>query len=765
MVLGVVRSPHAHARILGVSTPPDLPGVAAVLTGAALGAANRPLPPMISHPLPRFSATQRPLALNRVRFVGEPVAVVLAESVTAAEDAVERITVDYEPLPAVIDPGSALSNDAPLLHEGSGRNDLGSWALRAGDPEAAFAGADVVVSATLEIARISAQPIETRGVLAVPDPTGDMLTVWTTTQVPHPLRLALADALTRPEQSLRVVCPDVGGAFGSKLILYPEEVLCALLALRFRRPVKWVEGRREHLLATGHARAQVHQASLAARRDGTIVGLRDHFWHDSGAYAPYGLRLPLVTAACLAGPYRIPNIEASFTAVFTNTAPVIPYRGAGQPEAVFVLERLIDRMARRLEIEPTELRRRNLIPPSGFPHDTGLGAPGMGSVRYDAGSALPALEEVRRRLDVPAFRTRQRAERENGRWLGLGVACYQEATGAGTYESATVSIDAGGWIDVACGVASQGQGHETVLAQVAAEAMAVPVERVRVRIGDTGAVPYGVGTWGSRTAAVAAAAVAAAASEVKANAVRVASRLLEARPEDIRWDGDRVSVAGAPERMVRFADLARAASSGRGPLMLPEGPGLAATRHFAPSALTYASGAHGVVVEVDPESRTARVVRYIVAHDCGRLLNPTIVTGQTVGGVVQGMGEALGEQIVYDGDGQLLSSTFAEYALPRAKDVPPIEVVHLETPSRVNPLGARGAGEGGIMPVPAAIAAAVEDALAEWSIEVNAVPVTLRALDALLRASGEDQSSSRRGSISPARGADRPDPAGYRRGS
>lgn len=728
LALALVRSPHAHARILGVSAPSSVPGIAAFLTAADLGPANRPLPLAVPTPGVAYQAAQRPLASEKVRYVGEAVAAVLAEERWVAEDGAHDVAVDYDVLPAVADVAAALEPGAPLVHDEQGSNALGSWSVRAGDAEEAFASADLVVSATLTVARVAGSPIETRGALAVADPVEGRITLWTSTQVPHAVRLWLADFLGMPEGKIRVVCPEVGGAFGSKLILYPEEALCALLALRLGRPVKWVESRREHLLTAGHARDQVHRAELAVRRDGTILGLRDRFAHDSGAYAPYGLRLPLVTAACLTGPYRVPHLEAAFTAVYTNKAPVIPYRGAGQPEAVFVLERMVDRAARKLGIDPVEMRRRNLLSSSAFPYDTGIAVPGMGSMVYDDGNCLEALDRLADRLDADAVRrSRQEA---SGTRLGVGVACYQEATGAGSYEGATVSVDTRGEVHVAAGVASQGQGHETVLASLAAEVLGASAEQVRVRLGDTEAVPFGVGTWGSRTAAVAGAAVVEAAAEVKARAVGLAARLLEAGPQDIRLENGWAVVAGVPERRVALGDLARAAASGRTPMALAE-PGLAATRYFAPTSLTYASGAHGVVVEVDLESGTVRVVRYVVVHDCGRLLHPIIVEGQIVGGVVQGIGTALGERVVYDGAGQMLTGGFNDYPLPRASDVPAIEVHHLETPSRANPLGARGAGEGGIIPVAAAIASAVEDALADEGVMIDAVPITPYALTML----------------------------------
>ena len=454
------------------------------------------------------------------------------------------------------------------------------------------------------------------------------------------------------------------------------------------------------------------------------TSLQDRVVHDNGAYAPYGLRLPLVTLASLAGPYRIPALDIRMTSVFTNKAPAVPYRGAGQPEAVFVLERAMDRAAQALGVEPADLRRRNLLQPEDFPYDTGIAYPGAGRVVYDAGSCAPCLEMVLAHIDMPAFRAQQAHERSAGRYIGLGVACYMEGTGAGTFEGATVRVEQSGRVTVFSGICSQGQGHETLLAGICAAELGVPVEQIQVRLGDTAGITYGVGTWGSRVAAVAGPAAAEAARRVKERVILAAARVLEASPADVRWAEGRASVAGVRGRSIGLGELARVAASGRGPLVLPDRPGLEATVYFTPSATTYASGAHVAVVAVDPEEGTTRVLRYVAVHDCGRILHQKSVEGQTIGGVAQGIGGALCEALIYDSAGQPLTATLMEYALPRATGVPAIEIGHMEAPSALNPLGARGAGEGGTIPVYAAIAGAVEDALRSFGITIDAVPVT-----------------------------------------
>ena len=731
-----VRSPHPRARILGIdaSAAVAATGVVRVLSGTDLGKVNRPLPLMVPSPAPVHPVTQRPIATGQVSHQGEIVAAVVASDRYRAEDAAGLVHTHYEPLPAVADASGALAAHAPILHPGCASNLVGSWHATVGDPARAFADADTIVSVSLEIARSGAQPLETRGVLAVYGEIHDLLTVYSSTQIPHRIRSGLAEMLGRGEEGLRVIAPDVGGAFGCKLCLYPEDVIVAFLAMALRRPIQWIEDRHEHFLATGHARGQVHDVRLAMRRDGTLLGLRDRFVHDGGAYAPYGIRLPLVTLISLMGPYRIPAMDVSFDAVFTNKTPVIPYRGAGQPEAVFVIERALDHAATTLGLEPLEMRRRNLIPPDAFPYDTGIAYPGAGAVRYDGGDPAATLDDVAARIDIPAFRAEQTRARAAGRFLGLGIACYMEGTGAGTFEGATVRVEGSGAVTVASGLCSQGQGHETIIAQTCADALEVSLDRVQVRLGDTQAIAYGGGTWGSRGAVFAGSAVTEAARRVRDRATRVAAKLLEADPVDIRWRDGEAFVAGAPQRRMTLGSLAQAAASARGPLLMPDGPGLEATYYFSPDGVTYGQGAHAAVVEVDVETCHVRIVRYIVSHDCGRVLNAAIVEGQVIGGIAQGIGGALYEQLCFDRDGQILNATLADYLLPTAGDLVPIEIMPRVTPSPLNPLGIKGVGEAGIIPVAAALAGAIEDALSPWRIMVTTVPVTPAGLHALMTA-------------------------------
>jgi aerobic carbon-monoxide dehydrogenase large subunit len=736
--LAFVRSPHAHARILRVhrDAAARMPGVVAVLTANELGRANKPLMPMVAATALSCARTQCPLAKDRVRYVGETIAAVLADARYTAADGAAGVAVDYEPLSAVVDARRAVERDAPRLHDDCSDNVVGTWEATVGRPNEAFAQAAVTIELDLEMPRSTAQPIEPRGTVAQYHPADDVLTVWTSTQVPHAVRLGLALALDRAEESIRIVAPDVGGGFGCKLCLGPEDVLCAHIALTIGRPVKWIESRYEHLQLTGHSRGQAHRIALALATDGTLLGLRDRVLHDNGAYTPYGLRLPSVTLASLPGPYRIPALDLQAAAVFTNKPPAIPYRGAGQPEAVFALERAMDRAAHLLGVEPAELRRRNLLRRDEFPYRTGIAHAGTGEVVYDAGSCAPCLKRVLARLDLPTFRAAQTAQRAAGRCLGTGVACYMEATGAGSFESAVVRIDGGGFVTVFSGICSQGQGHETLLATLCATALGVPVEKVRVRLGDTAAIPFGVGTWGSRAAVAAGSAVTEAARRVKDRVVHAAARVLEAHPDDIRFEKGWAYVAGAQERGIGMAELARMSASGRRPLLFPDGPGLEAACHFAPAGVTYASGAHAAVVELDLETGAVRIIRYLVVHDCGRVLQPAAVEGQIAGGTIQGIGGALWERLSYDERGQPLATSFMEYSLPKALSAPRVELEHCEWPSALNPLGARGAGEGGTIPAYAVIASAIEDALRPFEITIDTVPVTPAMIRRLVAASG-----------------------------
>jgi carbon-monoxide dehydrogenase large subunit len=732
--LGVVRSLHAHARILKVAAGEALalPGVVAVLAAADLPEIARPIPaPFGGTPATRPFA-QPVLAHEVVRHVGEAVAAVVASDPYRLADAVEAVGVEYEPLPALLD-APAAAREATRLHPGWPDNAAIVARGAVGDAEGALGAADVVVHERLRHPRLTAVPIEPRGVLAYHDAEADLLVVWSSTQNPYLVRDALAVVLGRPAERIRVLAPDVGGAFGPKGSVYPEELLVPAIALRLGRPVKWLETRREHFLATGHDREQLHEARLGLRRDGSIVAVDDVFQADVGAYPIEGAGLTLNTVNHLPGPYRVPHYRGAGTSYVTNKTHNVAYRGAGRPEAVFVMERLLDIGARRLGLDPVEVRRRNLVRPEEMPYRPGLTYKDGVPIAYDPGDFPAAFERVLALLGHEAFRARQTVQAGTSRRIGIGVACYVQGSGIGPYEGAQVRVDPSGTVYVTVGVAGQGQGHQTTLAQVCAAELGVPLTDVVVVAGDTQLFPIGMGTGGSRVAANAGPAVARSAREVRARACEVAAELLECAPEDVRLEGGRLFVAGTPGRALTLGRVAHAAIRSRALRKTGE-PGLQRCTYFYPDTVTWAFGAQAAAVEVDVETCAVRLLAYAVVHDSGRAINPAIVEGQLQGGAAQGIGAGLWEELVYDDAGQLVTGSLMDYGLPKADQLPPIPVGRLDHPSPVNDLGIKGVGESGAIPGAAAIANAVEDALADLGVTVREVPVTPARLFAWLRA-------------------------------
>ena len=741
----ILRSPHAHARIVAIRTDRARahPAVVACFTHADLAGVLRPLP-IAGVPPPALqervgfrlkSAAQHALAAGKVRHVGEPVAIVVAADRYAAEDALELVEVDYESLPAVVDVDQGLAPGAPLIHEAWGDNVSVAFETRVGDPDRALAGAAARVRGRIKVPRYAGIPMEPRGLLAEPAVRGDGLTVWGSTQVPHWLQRTLGETLGLPAHRLRVVAPEVGGGFGTKCSIYPEDVLIPVVAAQLGRAVKWVETRREHLQGAAHSREQVHDAELAAAADGTLLGFRDRILLDQGAYNPWGIVQPYNTVGHLLGPYRIPHAAFEVRSVVTNKTPHAPYRGAGRPEAVFVMDRMLDLLARELQLDPAELRRRNLVPPEAMPYDVGLLYRDGNRLVYDGGDFPGALERALEAAGYETARAEQAALRERRVYQGVGISAYVEGTGIGPYEGATVRLDASGKVVVATGACSQGQGHETVYAQIAADALGADLEDITVVGGDTDAIPFGVGTFASRSMVLAGNAVHASAGEVRRRLVRAAARLLEAAEPDLAVEGSKVFVRGSPDRAVPFASIVQAC--------LPTFQGsaridadLEVTTYQGVPTVTYASAVHVARVEVDPETGRVRLLRYVVAHDCGRVVNPMLVDGQIHGGVAQGVGGGLGEEIVYDAAGQLLTGSLMDYALPRADELPFIETVHLEHPSPRNALEVKGVGEGGAISPPAALANAIEDALAPFGVRITEGPVTPARIVALLRGVG-----------------------------
>jgi carbon-monoxide dehydrogenase large subunit len=756
----ILRSPYAHARInsIDVSQAVELEGVAAVLTHKDLDVAAGPLPLLIPHAALTHPHTQYVLARDTVRYVGEAVALVVARDRYIAEDALALIDVDYEPLPVVspLDLTEAVASDTALIYADTPNNIAANLIHRVGDVDAAFAGAMHIFQRRVQLERSSSQPMETRGVVARFDAFERALTVWDSTQGPISIRNGLAVLFGLPAEKVRVTPTDVGGGFGGKMMLfYPEEILVPLAAIRLGRPVKWIEDRMEHMVGSNHERGQVHDITVALDADGRILGLRDVFVHDSGAYSPYGIIVPLITACQLPGPYKLPAYYSDATVVYTNRTPVSPYRGAGRPHGVFAMERILDHAADQLGIDRAEMRRRNMIQPDEFPYDVGLTFQDGLPTRYDSGDYPAGLERALEMIGYEHFREEQRLARAEGRYLGVGIGCYVEGTGIGPYEGAHLAIDNLGEVHVATGVTTQGQGHQTSFAQIVAAELSIPVEKVHITTGDTQRFQWGIGTYASRAMVVAGNAIGLAAIAVKEKALKIAASILEVAPEDLELVDGRARVKGASARGLSLAALSIAsnpvryaygASASDLPAVLPvregpplpqgEEPGLEATRFFSPQHATFASGVHAAIIEIDIQTGIVKVRRYAVLHDCGKLVNPLIVEGQIYGGVAQGIGGSFYEHLDYDDNGQLLDASYMDFLLPYATEIPHIEIDHIETPSPINPLGVKGAGEAGCIPVPALMAAAVEDALAPFGVKVDHMPLTPDDIRKLVQSAG-----------------------------
>jgi carbon-monoxide dehydrogenase large subunit len=646
------------------------------------------------------------------------------------------VNVQYTPLTAATTVEHASARGGARVFETWPDNNAGSTSTAIGDPEAGFAQADTIVALRLSFPRVAGMPIEPRGIVATAPEHDGSISVWTSTQVPFAVRAAVARALGTSEERVRVRAPDVGGGFGIKGHVYPEDVLVPAVARHLRRPVKWIETRREHFLAAAPDRDQRHTARLGVRRDGAITAIETACTRDHGAYPMLGDAISHNTINHLPGPYRVPHYRARVDNVVTHKTFAAAYRGAGRPEAAFVLDRLLDRAARAIGMDPAALRRRNLIRAGEMPYRTGLTYRDGVAIVYDPADYVAAFDLVLARLGYDGWREEQRRRRGSARPVGLGVSAYVEGTGIGPFEGADVRIDPSGVVYVLLGVSSQGQAHETTLAQIAAAELSVGVDQVTVIGGDTSVVGYGMGTIASRVAAVAGPAVARSAGDVARKARLVAAERLECAPDDVVLDAGRAHVAGMAGRAVTFADLARA--SLRSPALAREGaPGLHACAFFYPGTVTWAFGAHACVVEVDVETGALRVLKYVAVHDCGRPINPMVVEGQLHGGVAQGLGTALSEELVHDDRGQLLTGTLMDYGLPRADQMPDLEVAALDHPSVVNELGIKGVGESGVISPSAVVAGAVEDALAEHGAEVTRVPVTpARVWEALRRRAG-----------------------------
>ena len=719
----VVRSPHAAARIKSLNVKPALarPGVAAVFTGADVKDLG-PIPCGASLPGLR-TPHHHILAQDRVYLVGHPVAVVVATDRYIAADAVDLIEVDYEVLPAVSDPEKALAPGAPAVHPQWPDNTAFTFHQEGGDITGAFAQADVVVKQRITSQRLIPTSMETRGVVADWHAGDKSLTLWSSTQIPHLLRTLLAGILGMPENHLRVITPEVGGGFGSKLNVYAEEALMAFVSMRIGKPVKWVESRRENFLCTIHGRGHVDYFELAARRDGTMLGLRLKLIQDLGAYHQLLTpAIPTLSVLMMPGLYKFKNISADIVGVFTNCTPTDAYRGAGRPEATHGIERMVDILAAELKMDPAELRRKNFVGKDEFPFQTATG------LAYDSGNYALPLDTALAEIDYPALRREQQQARASGKLMGIGLSTYGEicaigpspATPAGGWESATVKIEPSGKITVMTGASPHGQGEETTFAQIVADELGVDIDDVVVLHGDTAVVQYGIGTFGSRGTAIGGTALYYALQELKGKVKKFGAMLLEC---------DDVTLAGGKcvdERSGKSVPFAQVAAASYRAMKLPPNtqPGLVATYFWEPPNFTFPFGAHVVITDVDRETGQVSIRRYVAVDDCGKIINPLIVAGQVHGGVAQGLGQALWEQAVYDENGQLLSGELTDYALPRAHMMPWIESSHTETPSPVNPLGVKGVGEAGTIGCSPAVVNSVVDALSHLGVRHIDMPLT-----------------------------------------
>jgi carbon-monoxide dehydrogenase large subunit len=731
----IVRSPHAHARIKRIDTAraKKAPGVVAVYTGADTGSALAPMPCAWLLPNSELKIAKYPqLATEIVRYVGDCVAVVVAETRYQAQDALDLIDVDYQPLAAAVDPRKAAAKGAPQIHAEIAGNQAFHWVVAGGDIDAAFAKADVVVKDRIVQQRLIPTAMETRGAVAKFSQATGELTLWNTTQNPHIVRF-LASLITGiSEDKLRVIAPEVGGGFGSKIAAYPGEFLAIYCAMKLNRPVKWVETRRENYQATTHGRDHVQDVELAATRDGKILGIRCTVWAGMGAYlstAAPGIPT-ILHGLMLSGPYNVPAVKEDVYGMYTNTTPVEAYRGAGRPEATFMLERMLDVLSDKLEIDPAEIRRRNLIP--AFDN----GANVVTGLTYDSGNYPAALDKALAHIKYDELRAKQAKLRTQGRYLGIGVSSYVEICGlgpsqvagaigfqGGLWESAIVRFHPSGKVHVFIGASPHGQGEETTFAQIVSSELGVDVNDVKVVHGDTDTTPMGWGTYGSRTTAVGGAALASAVRKIKDKAKLLAAHLVEAAPEDIEYADGRFFVRGAPSRAKTIQDIALMANVAWN---MPAGmeAGLEATSFYDPPNFVYPFGAHVAVVEVDKDTGAIELKRYVAVDDCGPQINPMIVEGQVHGGVVQGIGQALWEGAVYDDSGQLLTGSMLDYAIPRSDVLPNIDVLNTVTRSPHHPLGVKGIGEAGTIASTATVYNAVIDALEPFGVENLTMPLT-----------------------------------------
>jgi CO/xanthine dehydrogenase Mo-binding subunit len=748
-----VRSPHAHARItdIDVEGALDVEGLVAIYTYEDLhGPMAEPLPVLIPHPQLTAPRTGYPLANGEVNHVGEPIVMVVATDRYIAEDACDRILVSYEELPVVVGVDAAREA-AHAVHEEIPDNVAARHHQETGDVDAALSSSARTLSFTQYIERSACTPMEGKGVHARWDPADDALRVYTSTQASTSVRAAIAAKLELSLDKVEVIAPDVGGGFGVKIVHpWPEELMVPLAAIALGAEVKWTEDRREHFISAAHERQQKQEITVGYDDDGRITALDVHIWHDNGAYTPYGIIVPIVTATQLVGPYVIPVYRVIVESVYTNTVIVTPYRGAGRPQGCYAMERTMDRIADALDLDRAVVRERNLIQADQFPYDHHLTFQDGRPVIYDSGDYPGLMDKLKTLVGwSEASRLREDAA-GRGKLLGVGMAMYVEGTGPGPYEGGHVQVLGSGKVLVSTGLTSQGQGHETAFAQIVATELGVPIEDIEVTTGDTRRFGYAVGTFASRAAVMSGNAIALAARGVREKALRIAADVLEASPDDLEIDEGLISVRGVPGSSIAlrtvavlsnplryaFDEAAKQATQfathddTKPPVAEGDAPGLEHVDYYSPIRSTFASGAHAAIVEIDPATWEIDIVKYAVVHDCGNVVNPMIVEGQVHGGVAQGVGGALYERMAYDSDGQLQNASFMDFLMPYASEIPDVVIDHQQTPSPLNPLGIKGAGEAGVIPGTAAIASAIEDAVGR---RISSMPISPTELYDLVR--------------------------------
>jgi aerobic carbon-monoxide dehydrogenase large subunit len=724
-----VRSPHPHAKILSLRADAarKLAGVHLVLAFADLPEPLRRNALPLFVPSPAITELYMPYALASTEtvYAGEPIAIVVADSRYIAEDAAALVEVDYEPLAGVSNCVAAMESGSPRAHMDAKSNIAARVPITVGDADAAFKTAAHVVRERIFIHRGGPFFLECRGLVASYDAVTDAYTVFISSQGSHRIKRGLLDILDLNDNQMHVITPDVGGGFGPKGAIYPEYPCVAACARLVGRPVKWIEDRRENFLCTHQERDQFWDLELAVDRDARILGLRGRLIHDTGAFVPWGLVLPWIAATTVPGPYVIPSYKLELNAVYTNMISTTPVRGAGRPQGVFVMERMMDRLAQSLGLDPAEVRRRNFIRPAQMPYKVGIIFRDGRPVTYDSGDYPAAQAGALEAADYDGFPARQAAARKAGRYLGIGISNAVEGTGLGPYEGATVRIATTGKIVLYTGATPQGQSHKTTLAQIAADQLGVSYEDVTVATADTKDIAFGVGTFAARTAVNAGSSAHIAAFEVAKKIKQIAADMMEVSPDDLDLRDGFAEVRGVPGMKKSFREIS-VKSIGMPGFSMAGGlsPGLENTAYFQPDQSTYSNGTHIAEVEVDIETGAVKIVRFTVMHDCGTVINPMVVEGQVVGGVAHGIGNALFERLFHDKDAQPQTVNFADYLLPGSTDMPPIDIIHSETPSPLNPLGMKGAGEGGTIPAIAAIIAAVENALAPFGIRINEAPIS-----------------------------------------